>query len=198
MVKDSVPHQNEATTLFDCAPGENEAANLDARENGHASFVSNGFDGSSAQNDIEPLMTSLCCFNNQKPIIALNARMLENRSTQLSLQEKQLALKEEFIALQAGEVKLLSDLVDDFSAVIVGSKLQASAIGQPKRDFGVLSSHPMRSNCQKENHAAFLKNIQVATSSLKPLEPNVKRTTHDDVWDTIRKKFRNVNNADDE
>ncbi|KAJ2998526.1 Proteasome subunit alpha type-4 [Globomyces sp. JEL0801] len=134
--EDSVPHQNKATTLFDCAPGENEAANLDARENGHASFVSNGFDGSSAQNEIEPLMTSLCCFNNQKPIIALNARMLENRSTQLSLQEKQLALKEEFIALQAEEVKLLSDLVDDFSAVIVGSKLQASAIGQPKRDFG--------------------------------------------------------------
>jgi hypothetical protein len=119
--------------------------------------------------------------------------MMENQTAQLLLQEKQLSLKQDFILLQAEEVKLLSGLVDDFSAVIVSSKFQASEGTLPSSDNQNPTS--MSSNYHKVDHSIFLRSIQVAAASLKPLKPDDKKksSTHSELWDTIRKKFKNAN-----
>ena len=152
--------------------------------------------------EYDRLISTLNLFHTQKPRLALNKQMMENQTAQLLIQEKQLALKQHFISLQAEEVKLLSGLIDDFSEAIV-SKFQPSSesilplSSQPKPHIGVSPVGSVLYDCRKVD---FLQSIQVAAASLKPLNPNHKRkssTFSFGVWDRIQKKFKNANENDE-
>jgi hypothetical protein len=114
--------------------------------------------------------------NSKRSLMLLHERMIENQRGQICLQEKQLALKDEFISLSGQENQILKSLVDDFSDVVVST---ATALKPSAPEVFIFLSKvsetlqrtTQQNVCRNSVTPGFPSSILQASSSFTPVAP---------------------------